>query len=612
VLSRTHIKFNGIQKCSEQGFKVKDLFQLALNAPDLWERAYLNYYPKPGNMTPGVDGLTIDGYSDQRAANLRELLRENRWEPKPVRRVYIPKPNGKMRPLGIPGPNDKQVQEVWHMILKAIYEPVFKDSSHGFRPGRSCHTALNKMKYTWTGIKWFIEFDIEGFFDNIDHHVIMELLERKIDDVRFLKVIKKMLKAGYMEEWQYKPTYSGAPQGGIISPILGNIYLHELDCFVETLMDSYNTGGGRRYNPEYIQVANRVRYLNKKIRSAAKGSRAYTMLLEEKRQTQRRMLGISSFDQHDPDHRRLHYCRYADDFVLGFIGPRREAEDIAQKIIVFLRDTLKLNISQEKSGIKHHSEIIRFLGYDITVRSNERIVKTRVNGSQCKRRTVKGQVTLHIPEDKLRKFADKNGYGNWETLEGMHRWVECQLSEREITQLYSAELRGLAQYYALAKNFSKALGKLRILWMRSYLKTMALKNKMSVSQMERILDRGGYHAVKIWDRDGKEKEYTLFQLKYINREKAREAEVDLPPFTFHLTSGTELQERMNANVCEYCEKEGGFFEIDHVRKLADIKDSVLPADRMMIARRRKTQVMCISCHHQRHAGTLPDRRYLRK
>lgn len=583
-----------------------------MNAPDLWERAYLNIYPKPGNMTAGTDRIIIDGYSDQRAANICELLRENRWEPKPVRRVYISKPNGKMRPLGIPGWNDKQVQEVWHMILKTMYEPVFHRNSHGFRPGRSCHTALNEMKYTWTGIKWFIEFDIEGFFDNIDHHIMMELLERKIDDVRFLKVIKKMLKAGYMEEWQYKPTYSGAPQGGIISPILGNIYLHELDCFVETLMNSNNTGGGRRHNAEYISVANRVKYLNNKIRHAAKGSQAHTMLLAEKRQTQRRMLDMSSQDQYDPDYRRLHYCRYADDFVLGFIGPRREAEEIAEKIITFLRETLKLNISQEKSGIKHHSEIIRFLGYDITVRSNEKIVKTRVNGFQCKRRTVKGQVTLHIPEEKLQKFADKNGYGNWETLEGMHRWSKCELSEREITQLYSAELRGLAQYYALAKNFSHALGKLRILWMRSYLKTMATKLDTSVSKIEATLNRGGYHAVRTWDREGKVQEYTLFQLKYINRQKAREAEVDLPPFTFHLTSGTELQARMNANVCEYCGKEGGFFEIDHVRKLADIKDSVLPADRMKIARRRKTQVMCIQCHHQRHAGTLPDRRYFRK
>ena len=608
MLPRTHSKFNGIQKCSMQGFKVKDLFQLVVNAPDLWERAYLNYYPKPGNMTPGVDGLTIDGYSDQRAANLRELLRENRWEPKPVRRVYIPKPNGKLRPLGIPGPNDKQVQEVWHMILKAIYEPVFKGSSHGFRPGRSCHTALNEMKYTWAGIKWFIEFDIEGFFDNIDHDILLGLLEKKIDDVRFLKVIKKMLKAGYMEEWQYKPTYSGAPQGGIISPILGNIYLHELDCFVETLMDSHSNGWGRRRNPEYTSVSNRGKYLNGKLRHAAEGSRAREMLLEEKRQTQRRMLEISSKDQYDPDFRKLQYCRYADDFVLGFIGPKREAEDIAEKIITFLRERLKLNISQEKSGIKHHSEIIRFLGYDVTVRSNEKIVKTRVNGTQCKKRTVKGQVTLHIPEEKLRKFADKNGYGNWETLEGMHRWFLCQHSEKEITLHYSAELRGLAQYYALAKNFSKALGKLRILWMRSYLKTMALKNKMSVSQMEATLNRGDYHAVRTWDRDGNMRETALFRLKLINRQKARDAGVDLMPFTFHLTSGTELQARMDANRCEYCEREGGYFEIHHVRKLADIKDGKTKVERRMIERKRKTLVLCWNCHMLQRTGKLPDYR----
>ena len=135
---------------------------MVLNAPDLWEHAYLKIYANPGNMTKGTDALTIDGYSEERAANLRELLRENRWVPTPVRRVYIPKANGKMRPLGIPGPHDKQVQEVWRMILEAIYEPVFKDSSHGFRPQRSCHTALRDIQRTWTGVKWFVEFDIEG------------------------------------------------------------------------------------------------------------------------------------------------------------------------------------------------------------------------------------------------------------------------------------------------------------------------------------------------------------------------------------------------------------------------------------------------------------------
>jgi group II intron reverse transcriptase/maturase len=213
--SRTIKKFLGIQQCSTNGHKVKDLFQMVLNAPDLWQHAYLKIYANPGNMTAGTDGLTIDGYSEERAANLCELLRDNQFVPTPVRRVYIPKANGKMRPLGIPNAHDKLVQEVWRTVLEAIYEPVFWDTSHGFRPHRSCHTALQKIRNTWTGVKWFIEFDIEGYFDNIEHQILMELLEKKIDDVKFLNVIRKMLKAGYLEDWKYHHTWSGTPQGGI-------------------------------------------------------------------------------------------------------------------------------------------------------------------------------------------------------------------------------------------------------------------------------------------------------------------------------------------------------------------------------------------------------------
>ena len=196
---RTLSKFQGIRKCSINGHKVRDLFQMILNAPDLWRQAYCNIYDNKGGMTPGIDGLTIDGYSDERAANLIVLLRENRYVPPPVVRAYIPKPNGKQRPLGKPTTNDKLVQEVWRMILESIYEPVFKESSHGFRRQRSCHTALKDIRY-WTGTKWFIEFDIEGFFDNIDHNILMGLLEKKIDDIKFLNVIRKMLKVGYVED----------------------------------------------------------------------------------------------------------------------------------------------------------------------------------------------------------------------------------------------------------------------------------------------------------------------------------------------------------------------------------------------------------------------------
>jgi len=162
---RTLSKLQGIRKCSINGHRVKDLFQMILNAPDLWEQAYGNIYANKGGMTPGVDGRTIDGYSDERAANLRELLRENRYVPTPVQRVYIPKPNGKLRPLGMPTTDDKLVQEVWRMVLELTYEPVFHDTSHGFRPKRSCHTALKNIAY-WSGTKWFIEFDIEDYLDH--------------------------------------------------------------------------------------------------------------------------------------------------------------------------------------------------------------------------------------------------------------------------------------------------------------------------------------------------------------------------------------------------------------------------------------------------------------
>src|SRR6266446_4056274 len=365
---RTLKKLQGIRTCSINGHKVKDLFQFVLNAPDLWEQAYGNIYDNKGGMTPGVDGLTIDGYSDERANNLLGLLRENRYMPSPVQRAYIPKSNGKQRPLGKPTANDKHVQEVWRMILESIYEPVFKDSSHGFRMQRSCHTALKSIVSTWSGTKWFIEFDIEGFFDNIDHNILMGILGKKIDDNKFLNVVRKMLKAGYMEEWKFHETYSGTPQGGVASPILANIYLHELDCYVETLIADFTRGKARRYNLEYTRVGLHISRYNKKIKQEADPEER-AKLLDKKKAMQRQALEIPSRNQHDPNYRRLRYCRYADDFLLGVISSKEEAEEIYRKIENFLSEALRLNTSKAKSGLKHQTEVIRFLGYDLTTKN---------------------------------------------------------------------------------------------------------------------------------------------------------------------------------------------------------------------------------------------------
>ena len=276
---------------------------------------------------------------------------------------------------------------------------------------RSCHTALENIVRTWAGTKWFIEFDIEGYFDNIDHKILVGLLEKKIDDTKFLNVIRKMLKAGYVEEWKFFPTYSGTPQGGIISPILANIYLHELDCFMERLIADFNRGKTRRLNPEYSSISQKGRRLNKKIEQET-NPEDRECLIEQKEVMQRRMLEIPSVDQHDPDYRRLRYCRYADDFVLGAICDKKEAEEIYRKIEIFLHVELRLQTSQAKSGLKHNTEVIRFLGYDITIRNTERIVSVRTKDQQhYKKRSFKGKITLTVPKAKMQGFAEKRSTG---------------------------------------------------------------------------------------------------------------------------------------------------------------------------------------------------------
>jgi len=248
--ARTGEKLRAISEVTRKGRRVKDLRRL-MNYPDLWMEAYLHIQGNKGALTRGTTTTTMDGYSPERAANLVELIRERRYKPNPVRRVNIPtKVAGKTRPLGMPSADDKQVQEVLRMILERIYEPLFKDSSHGFRPKRSCHTALRSIRF-WTGTKWFIDIDIKGFFNNINHDVLMELLAKKIEDAQFLNLIRDMLKAGYVEDWQYHKTYSGTPQGGIVSPILANIYLHEFDEFMEKKKQEFDRGKERRRPTEY-------------------------------------------------------------------------------------------------------------------------------------------------------------------------------------------------------------------------------------------------------------------------------------------------------------------------------------------------------------------------
>jgi len=243
-----------LRERGRRGLPCNELYRQLFN-PQLYLLAYGRLYSNQGAMTPGVDAETADDMSLEKIGRIIDALRHERYRFQPVRRVYIPKKNGKRRPLGLPSWSDKLVGEVLRLLLEAYYEPQFSNHSHGFRSGRGCHTALREVAVAWTGTTWFIEGDIAQCFDRLDHQVMLDTLGEKIHDNRLLRLLRNMLQAGYLEDWVWNATLSGAPQGGVIPPILSNIYLHRLDIFVETvLIPEYNRGVRRRHNPAYYRA----------------------------------------------------------------------------------------------------------------------------------------------------------------------------------------------------------------------------------------------------------------------------------------------------------------------------------------------------------------------
>jgi group II intron reverse transcriptase/maturase len=330
-----------LRERGRRGLPCDELYRQLFN-PQLYLLAYGRLYSNKGAMTSGADAETADGMSLGKIGRIIEALRHERYRFQPVRRVYILKKNGKRRPLGLPSWSDKLVGEVLRLLLEAYYEPQFSDRSHGFRPGRGCHTALREAAVVWTGTTWFIEGDIAQCFDRLDHQVMLETLGEKIHDSRLLRLVREMLQAGYLEDWVWNATLSGAPQGGVVSPILSNIYLHRLDTFVETvLIPEYTRGGRRRHNPAYYRMQGAL------ARARNRSDRA------EVRALRKQLRRLPTQHPQDPDYRRLRYLRYADDTLLGFAGPKAEAEQIKARLSQFLHDDLKLELSEEKTLITH-------------------------------------------------------------------------------------------------------------------------------------------------------------------------------------------------------------------------------------------------------------------
>ncbi|GCF11949.1 reverse transcriptase/maturase family protein [Dictyobacter arantiisoli] len=570
-----------------RGVGVDDLYRQLYN-PSLYLRAYARLYAHPGAMTKGATDETVDAMSLNKIHQSIELLKHERFQWTPVRRTYIAKKNGKLRPLGLPTWTDKLLQEVIRSLLEAYYEPTFSDTSHGFRPGRGCHTALSQMQRTWTGTHWFLEGDIKACFDQLDHTVMLNILAEKIHDNRFLRLIKELLQAGYLEEWRYHCTLSGSPQGGVVSPLLSNIYLDKLDHYIETeLLPSSTQGEERQSNLAYKRLT----------------QRAYVARQKGEYQQAQAMVRLAQMlprgDPFDPTYRRLRYVRYADDILFGFAGPKCEVEAIKSQLSQFLRETLKLELSQEKTLITQATtQPARFLGYEITVFHRNDQFGAR------KRRTLNGSVRLRIPADVVERKRAQYKQGG----KPLRRMTLAPRSDYTILNTYQAEYRGLVQYYQLADNLRWLT---RVHWdmQQSLLHTLAMKFRRSKMAMVRryrsttVTPQGTRVCLKVTqERKGKKPLVATFGGIPLKRKKEAIL-VDHPSVPIRYER-KEVIKRLMAATCELCGMREENSVVHHVRKLAELEH--LGKERpywaqVMLKRRRKTLIVCPSCHALIHS-----------
>jgi group II intron reverse transcriptase/maturase len=567
---------------------VERLYRQLFN-PQLFLMAYGKLYSNRGAMTPGVTGETVDGMSLEKIGAIIGALRAERYRWQPVKRVYIPKKNGKKRPLGLPTWSDKLVAEVVRLLLEAYYEPRFSGRSHGFRPGRGCHTALSEVVETWKGTHWFIEGDISDCFGSLDHEVMLAALAEKIHDGRFLRLVRHMLRAGYLEDWRWHDTLSGSPQGGIASPVLSNIYLDRLDQWIEhRLLPEYNLGRRRRANPDYKAVENAI------ARAKRHGDRAELRRLSLLRRQ------LPSQDPADPGYRRLRYVRYADDWLLGFAGPRHEAEEIKSRTETFLRDELKLELSKTKTLITHAaSQAARFLGYEIKAQHSD----TKI--TRC-RRAVNGAIGLFVPRDVIRHKCALYTSGGRPAQRG------ALLHDDDFTIIakYQSEYAGLVQYYLLAQDVFR-LGRLHWVMETSLLKTLAGKHRSTVGKMAQkhkaviATPAGPRKVLQVTIERDRGRKPLAARFGGIPLRRMRTAVLTDQRPVMASAKRNELIHRLLAGRCELCEDTEGL-EVHHVRKLADLnkpgRREKPPWMHLMAKRRRKTLVICRRCHEDIHAG----------
>lgn len=592
---------NSLQKHSNsKDYTYNRLYRNMFNR-NLFLQAYQNIYSKQGNMTVGTDGKTIDAMSIERIDRIINTLKDESYKPVPARRIYIPKKNGKLRPLGIPSIDDKLVQEVVRMLLEAIYEDSFEEISHGFRPNKSCHTALRQIQNKFTRCKWYVEGDIKGFFDNIDHEIMINILRIRIKDERFINLIRKFLNAGYMEQKELHQSYSGTPQGGIISPILANIYLDQFDKYMAEYKKKFDLGEKRAYNAEYKKMAEKRHSLVKSLKRS-KSKEKSEMLLNKIQELDKKHKSIPCKDPMDNNFKRLQYIRYCDDFIIGIIGSKEDAKKVKEEIGQFIQNKLHLELSNEKTLITKATNKARFLGYDIRVTPKSNLTKKTKRG--IKARNYGGHVMLEVPTELIQKKLIElksmriEVQNNTEIWKPIHRGDLTGRNDLSILDQYNGEIRGFCNYYSIANNRSK-LHKFRYIMEYSFYRTMACKYRTSVRKIIAKFRINKDIGIKYQDNKGNEKVRMLWKGSLAKDLRPLGAEADTIHKPKSILKRPKLADRLNSNRCEWCGKHTKKLEVHQVRTLKELDEKEDWA-RFMKKINRKTLVVCKDCHSKIH------------
>lgn len=580
---------------ADSSWENKDLYRLMFRV-DLYITAYERLKSSPGNMTKGSDGETLDGFSLEKIEKIIESMRDQSFQFVPAKRIYIPKANGKKRPLGIPSPKDKIVQEVIRMILESIYDgssnaSSFSDASHGFRAGRGTHSCLNEVR-KWHSVNWYVEGDIRGCFDNVNHQMLIDILSKRIKDNRFLDLIWKALRAGYMEKRTFKNSLIGTPQGSVISPILTNIYLNEFDSWVQAFKEIYERGQRKRVNPQYTKIIKE----RKRIKTGKKEAS-----LETRRDLEKAMFNTPSLLHNDPDYIRIHYIRYADDWLVAIDGPKELAQKFKDEATLFFSNNLLMELSEEKTHIRNaRTDKALFLGTEITIGNGAEPVyrKMKMPGTNtvARRRVPTDNITyMYAPESIINRLRSGDFIDGNKNPIAKNAWIDK--ADWEIVGRYNDILRGYRNYYSFIDNPLR-LKFLQYLLQYSCGKTLCRKHQTSLRKL--FAKYGPNLKVPCkWDTEGKPVKYISLDLqKSWNKNrfgfKSGHGPTDRMKEGMNLRTRTKLDEP-----CVICGKPDGV-EMHHVKHLR--KDKAKGFTHVLQQINRKQIPVCKSCHLDIHNG----------